>query len=261
MIFPEAIAALLANKQGRTNGIGMSGSEVIVYDDCVLKVEEANEHTGAAIAAMRWLENKVPATKVLHHEVADGKSWLLMSRVPGVMSCDPQYMKQPDVLISALAEGLKLLHSVDPAGCPKTQTLDDLLQEARYRVENGLVDLDNVEPETFSENGFRDPADLLSWLEQNKPESQLCLIHGDYSLPNVFLKNGGLSGFLDLGDAGIGEKWRDIALCYRSLRHNADGIYGGESYPDIHPDSLFDKLGIQPDWKQIRYHLLLDELF
>lgn len=26
-------------------------------------------------------------------------------------------------------------------------------------------------------------------------------------------------------------------------------------------DSLFDKLGVQPDWKQIRYHLLLDELF
>lgn len=261
MNYPAGIARYLNHKTGHIDHVGMSGSTVIVYDDCVLKIEPASERAVTTAAVMGWLEGRIPAAKVIHHEIEGGKSWLLMSRMPGVMSCDPEYMAQPEILISALADGLKMLQRTDTAGCPRIQTLDDLLAEARYRVENNLVNLDNVEPETFSDNGFRDPRQLLGWLETNKPESQLCLIHGDYSLPNVFLKGGKLIGFIDLDDSGIGEKWRDIALCYRSLRHNGAGSYGGQVYPNIDPASLFQKLGIEPDWRQIRWHLLLDELF
>ena len=59
----------------------------------------------------------------------------------------------------------------------------------------------------------------------------------------------------------IGDKWKDIALCHRSLKHNFDGTFGGKVYPDFNPDSLFDALGIEPDWEKIRYWILLDELF
>ena len=68
-------------------------------------------------------------------------------------------------------------------------------------------------------------------------------------------------GFIDLGRGGIGDKWNDIALCYRSLKHNFDGTYGGKVYEDFHPDMLFEKLGLEPDWDKIKYYLLLDELF
>ena len=64
-----------------------------------------------------------------------------------------------------------------------------------------------------------------------------------------------------LGDTGIGDKWRDIALCYRSLKHNFDGSYGGKVYPDFDPDMLFEALEIEPDWEKLRYYILLDELF
>lgn len=260
-MIPKPIQSLIAAKTGHTDNIGMSGSSVILYDDCVLKIEERNAHTESTVATMRWLEGKVPVPKVLCHEILDGKSYLLMSRVPGIMSCDASYLEQPDVLVSALADGLKLLWNTDTAGCPRTWMLEALLEEAKIRVAQGLVDLDNVEPETFSENGFRDPEHLLQWLLEHKPNSVPTLAHGDYCLPNVFLKDGKLSGFIDVGDMGLGEKWRDIALCYRSLRHNFNGTYGGKIYNAFHPDLLFKKLGIQPDWEQIRYHLLLDELF
>jgi kanamycin kinase/aminoglycoside 3'-phosphotransferase-3 len=74
------------------------------------------------------------------------------------------------------------------------------------------------------------------------------------------VKNGHFRGFIDVGDLGVGEKWRDIALCYRSLLHNADGTYG-PVYPNIAPDRLFSALGIAPDWEKVRYYRLLDELF
>lgn len=261
MIVPERIQHLVAEKTGHTDNIGMSGSSVTVYEDCVLKVENAAANTQTAIETMRWLESRIPSPKMIYHEISSGKSWLLMSRAPGIMSCDESYLEQPEVLVTALAEGMKLLWNTDTTGCPRLRTLDKLLEEAACRVAHGMVDLDNVEPETFGKDGFRNPAHLLQWLLENKPQSVPALAHGDYCLPNVFLKDGKLSGFIDVGDTGIGEKWRDIALCYRSLRHNFDGSYGGKIYKDFDPDSLFQKLEIQPDWEQIRYHLLLDELF
>ena len=76
----------------------------------------------------------------------------------------------------------------------------------------------------------------------------------------MFFKDGKVSGLIDLGNAGVADKWRDIALCYRSLRHNADGTFG-KYYSGIDPDDLFKELGIEPDWDKMRYYILLDELF
>lgn len=261
MNLPHAVRAHIEGKTGYTDEIGMSGSTITLFDDCVLKIEDVSPHTGETVAAMRWLESRIPSPKVLHHEIREGKSILLMSRVPGKMSCEEAYLSRPDVLTGALAEGLRLLWSVDYTACPRVRTLPYLLEEARYRVENGLVDLDNVEPETFGENGFRNPEALLKWLLEHPVPSVPALSHGDYCLPNVFLEGDRLSGFVDVGDAGIGEKWWDIALCYRSLRHNTNGTYGIAPVPGFDPMCLFDALGIEPDWEQIRYHLLLDELF
>jgi kanamycin kinase/aminoglycoside 3'-phosphotransferase-3 len=66
---------------------------------------------------------------------------------------------------------------------------------------------------------------------------------------------------IDLGDAGIADRWRDIALCWRSLRRNFDGSYGGMVYPDFNPDLLLEKLGIPVDREKLQYYILLDELF
>ena len=87
------------------------------------------------------------------------------------------------------------------------------------------------------------------------------LSHGDFCLPNIFINNDKISGFIDLGRIGIGDKWNDIALCYRSLKWNAQGRYGGNGYPKLNPDMLFDALEIEPNYEKIEYYTLLDELF
>lgn len=261
MSLPEPIQARIEGKTGHTDKIGMSGSSITLFDDCVLKIEDVTPYTEGTVALMGWLEQRIPTPKVLYHEIISGKSYLLMSRIPGRMSCNEVYLSHPQLLVRILAEGIHLLWNTDPTGCPRIRTLPHLLEEARYRVEQGLVDMENVEPETFGEKGFRDPHHLLQWLEAHPVPSVPVLTHGDYCLPNVFAREDRFSGFVDVGDGGIGEKWRDIALCYRSLRHNTDGSYGGPPIPDFDPMLLFQALGIEPDWDQIRYHLLLDELF
>lgn len=258
---PLTIEALIKGKTYTMDDIGMSGNQVLIFEDMVLKIETDVESVNNQVRLMQWLEGKLPVPRVLAYEVEEGKSYLLMSKINGKMSCDTYYLERPEVLVNALAEGLKMLWEVDVQDCPRIRDIDDELREARRRVERGLVDIDNVEPTTFCEGGFESPAHLLKWLEEKRPSLEPVFSHGDYCLPNVFLEDGKVQGFIDLGTAGVGDKWRDIALCYRSLKHNFDGTYGGKVYADFNPDMLFDKLGIEPDWNKIKYYLLLDELF
>lgn len=258
---PDNINRLTDGKSYTADNIGMSGSQVRIYDDSVLKIVNYRKENEDTVQVMRWLEGKIPVPKVICYESDLGHQYLLMSKVTGKMSCDEYYLERPQELLALLVKALKMLWSVDISDCPRNRNIDTELQEARYRVENNLVDLDNVEPTTFGEGGFKDPQALLEWLEENRPDYEPVLSHGDFCLPNIFIENGRISGFIDLGDTGIGDKWRDIALCYRSLRHNFDGSFGGKIYPDFHPEMLFDALGIEPNREKLRYYILLDELF
>ena len=258
---PGGIRRLVEGKPYRIDDTGMSGSQIMIFDDSVLKIAPCRGETDEVVRMMKWLEGKIPVPRVLWYEKDAERGYLLMSKVPGKMSCDKYYMERPRELLALLAGALRMLWSVDISGCPRNRDLDTELREAKYRVDSNMVNIDNTEPGTFGEGGFKDPRALLEWLEKNRPACEPVLSHGDFCLPNIFIENGKISGFIDLGDTGIGDRWRDIALCYRSLKHNFDGTYGGKVYPDFNPDMLFDALGIEPDREKLRYYILLDELF
>ena len=258
--FPKKIKEILKGKEYTADDIGKSHSLVRIYDDFVLKVEKERPKLAQMVEVMRWIEGKLPTPRVIATEVEDGYRYLLMSKVKGHMALDEYYLNRPEELVTLLADALKMLWSIDISDCPKTFDLAAELEEARYRVEHNLVNMDRVEPETFGEGGFKDPEELLQWLYDHQPEPDPVFAHGDFCLPNVFFEDGKVSGFIDLGDAGIADRWYDIALGYRSLKHNVDGTYG-KVYEGVDPDELFVKLGIKPDWDKIRYYILLDELF
>lgn len=261
LCIPIKIQTLINKKAYTIDNIGMSSNQVLIFDDMVLKIEDNSSSMTEQVHLMRWLEGKLPVPQVLAYEESEGKSYLLMSKICGKMSCDTYYLEHPQMLLEVLACGLRMLWEVDIKDCPRVRDLDVLLKEARRRVENNLVDFDDVEPTTFGEGNFENPKQLLRWLENNRPTSESVFSHGDYCLPNIFLENGKIKGFIDLDHAGIGDKWLDIALCYRSLKHNFNGTYGGKIYTDFNPDMLFEKLRIEPDWDKINYYILLDELF
>ena len=260
MELPESIFRILKDREFEINTVGLSDSQVICFDDAVLKIEAAWEETETASVMLRWIQGRIPAPRILAEESKSGINYLLMSRLPGKMSCDEEYMRDPRRLVKMLAKALDMLWAVDISDCPVDQGLGRKLRQAEYRVRNGLVDLEKVEPGTFGEGGFRDPEDLLRWLRENCPEERAVLSHGDFCLPNIFFMGEEIAGYIDLGRCGVADPYQDIALCYRSLCHNFEGRYG-RAYPGFDPAMFFEALGIEPDWEKIRYYTLMDELF
>lgn len=258
---PEFLKQELANENYTLDNIGMSDSQVLIFEDKVLKIQEKTVESENEVVLLRWLADKLPVPRVLHHTVENNRSYLLMSRVDGKMSCEKEYLEQPELLAKVLADGLKALWSVDITGCPVKSGIEEKLAIARIAVENNAVDVDDAEPGTFGTDGFESPKELLTWLENNRPAEEPVLSHGDYCLPNIFVKDGQLSAFIDIGRSGVADKWLDIAICYRSLKHNYDGTYTGEAYEGFRPELFFEELGIEPDWEKIKYYILLDELF
>lgn len=261
MTLPEMIRRSLRAGEYRREGIGMSGSAVLVYPDQVLKIQPDGPEAQNEVFMLRWLKDRLPVPAVEAWTVEDGTAYLLMERCEGRMACDTAYLDKPEELAALLANGLRALWAVDVRDCPSDQGLSQKLAQARYNVEHGLVDMGNVEPATFGPKGFRGPAHLLEWLESHRPAEEPVLSHGDCCLPNLFGVGERITGFIDLGRTGRADKWCDIALCCRSLGGNLAGRYGGRPRHDFDPKRLFDVLGMDMDEEKIRYYILLDELF
>jgi aminoglycoside phosphotransferase len=82
--------------------------------------------------------------------------------------------------------------------------------------------------------------------------------HGDYCLPNVLLVSDGaggfrVSGFVDCGNAGIADRYQDLALCARSVAGNLGPEW---------VSALFARYGLEhADETKLGYYQLLDEFF
>jgi len=259
MDFSLEIEKLLGDKTLHQERIGLSGASVWICDDFVLKAEPESPESRNAAGMMTWLEGKVSAPRLLNRVIQDGMDYQLMSRLPGTMACDPHWMRQPQLLAQKLAWALKELWQTDITDCPCDQSLDRKLQLAAGRVAAGSCDLENTDLTTYGPNGFDSPAQLLCWLQEHRPEPDPVLSHGDFCLPNILFHDDS-AGFIDLGRAGISDRYQDIALCWRSMRDNFNGHYG-PVYSGFYPELLFEALDMTPDWDRLHYYCLLDELF
>ncbi len=258
---PYEIKELIGGISYEIDSIGLSGSTVIMLDDMVLKIGKSGQAARNEISVMSWLDGKLPVPKVIYYAEEGGKSYLLMSRVSGLMGCERYYLERPDELKALIANTLKALWSIDISECPTSQSLDDDLRRAEDNVRCGMVNFEDVDKWLLADGGFTSFESLLKWLNRARPDIDPVLSHGDLSLPNMFFADSRLTGLIDLGDTGAGDRFRDVAIGLRSFKHNLEGRHGIKTFPDYDVCALFDELEIVPDADKIKYWLLLDELF
>ena len=258
--FPEALSDMLSGYAVTQNQTGRSSAEVYHCvkdsDSLYLKIQRANDGLRREFEIMSWLNGRLPVPKIRYFAEYGGRAYLLMETAVGHMTCDctADELRQPYAnTIGILARGLAMIQVVDINDCPFDNRLDKKLRSALRNIENGVVDMDDFE----AGNDFDTPLELYNYLVENRPAEELCFTHGDYCLPNVFIDGADVTGFIDLGRAGIADKWQDIALCVRSIGYNLRDCEGKEEYIDM----LLRYLGTEPDWDKINYYILLDELF
>ena len=151
--------------------------------------------------------------------------------------------------------GFATLHATNISACPFDQSRRVRVAAAEARVRAGLVREDDFDD---ARQG-RTAMDLYAELVGRSPASEdRTFTHGDYCLPNVVLMEDGaggfrVSGFVDCGNAGIADRYQDLALCARSVADN----FGDEW---VRP--LFARYGLDSvDQDKLAYYQLLDEFF
>ncbi len=260
MNIPNAIKRRIGFQKSVLDKVGCSDAQVLIFDDMVLKIQPDSNSAGNEHQMMRWLQGRLPVPEILEEAFVDGMRYLLMSRMPGRYLCDVSILDDQARLAELVAEGLRRLWSVNVTSCPANRTLDQKFREIEAGLRNGTINLDQAkQADTDGPGGFESPSQLYDWLVKHRPDEEKVLSHGDYCLPNIFCDEKGLTGYIDLGYAGIADKWVDIEKVLWSMWANSTGKFGGRRR-EFDRRLLFDALGMPPDEERLRYYSLLSEL-
>ena len=224
MNLPMIFDKYINQKHFHFDRIGKSNSSVYLFDDFVLKVQLSSIEAENELQMLQWLKDKIKVPDVIEHTIENGYSYILMAKCTGDMSCSEKYMTAPIKQAELLAEVLHQLWGVSIESCPCTWLLEKRLSWAEHNIASGYVNITNAQTDAFSCNGFKNPEELLHWLIENKPGETAVISHGDFCLPNIFINDEGLTGLIDLGKTGVADMWQDIALCFRSLSNNYNGM-------------------------------------
>jgi len=109
------------------------------------------------------------------------------------------------------------LHSLDYSDCPVQNHIEKYLAVAEKNKRNDTYDKSNF-PDSF---GYESAEQAWAVVEsQSYLLQRNTLLHGDYCLPNIILNNWNFSGFIDLGNGGVGDRHVDIFWAIWSLNHN-----------------------------------------
>jgi kanamycin kinase len=161
-------------------------------------------------ARMQWAKAHLPVPEVLDCGTDGTLDWLVTAGLPGRPVTDQQLTADPERLVALLARGLRRFHAAPVAACPFDFRLDTALAHAQARVQGGLVDPDQ---DFHPEHRHLTPIAALAELERLRPDAEdLVVCHGDYCPPNILIADGEITGFVDLGELGVADRWWDLAI-------------------------------------------------
>lgn len=256
---PASLAERVAGYRWVRDRIGESGGAVYRLSGKANAPDLFLKHGQGAVAddvvdemvRLRWLADKLPVPRLIGSVVAEDDAWLLTTALAGDTAWQllDRAPAQQEQVVDALAALLRTLHAIPVAACPYDAGMAHRAWLARRRIDAGLVDV-----EDFDEARAGCSAEQV-WdaLQRHVPLTPDPVVtHGDFSLDNILLQDGRITGCIDLGRVGVADRYQDLAILAANLAEFGAAL----------PDRLFARYGIDaPDAAKIEAHLLLDELF
>jgi aminoglycoside phosphotransferase len=197
-----------------------------------------------------WLEGKFPIPKIIFYEQLGDFEFLCLTELQG-KTLEYYFDKiETEKIVKQYAKSLKRLHSIKIDKNALVQDLELKILKAKFNLENELVDFSELQ----TENKTCSPNELFTKLLSLKPSDyELVFTHGDYCFDNIIFDNDNLSGFIDIGNGGIADKYQDIALAVRNIQDNFS--------LDI-VEIFYKVYGLdKPNKNKIEFYILLDEFF
>ena len=160
---------------------------------------------------MRWARPYLPVPEVID-EGSDGEvDWLVTRALAGLDASRHPLSAEPARLVPMLARGHAAFHAAAPVdGCPFDFRAATAIAHVRRRVRDGITKPTDLHPE----DAHLTVSGAIRELEQLAPETEdLVVCHGDYCMPNVLLdETGTFTGYVDLGELGVADRWWDVAV-------------------------------------------------
>jgi len=253
---PDEIGRLVHGVNCARVGLGCSSAAVYRFDNglylktVVRSIED--EVFGTLEGEARRLEalkERVPVPQLRLFVQDNSRDYLLMTELVGEHAAAKVTHGEVSGAVAAVAAGCRLFHHAEVQGFPIVEDVSTLLEQAKRRVELGLVDTADLDEERVG----RSPEDLLEELFRVAPAgNDAVLTHGDLCLPNVIVHGSELVGFVDVGRAAVSDRWRDLALCMRSVEANWGRKWCSE---------LLRLCGVERHEGKLHFYTLLDEFF
>lgn len=205
----------------------------------------------AEMARLDWMAGRlcVPFVRlfVRSHEQAH----LLTTAIPG-RTAYYYLVTNPDrriETVEAIANFLSLVHALPLVECPFHAGHHLRLAEARQNIDGGLVSTDDFDDDHEGWTAEQVWTEMMTTLP---PSFERVVTHGDFSLGNLLIEDGAVSGCIDVGRAGVADPYQDLAILWQNLKE-----FGADLQ-----QRLWQTYGItEPDEAKIRFHLCLDEFF
>lgn len=256
---PPALTAMLADHDWALDQVGESGATIHHVSargagpDLYLKHGQASvaDDIEREMTRMRWLAPYLPVPELVQYHRTPDEAWLVTTALPGRTAW--QWLEEDasnaPAIIDALADFLRRFHAIAIDDCPFDSGHRLRLAQARMRIIAGAVDTDDFDE---ARQGWTADQvwDALQALLPLPPAS--VVTHGDFSLDNLLIQDGVVTGCIDLGRVGIADPYQDIAIMWNCLKDFGSRLQ----------DRFLARYG-QPiaDQKRLDFHLLLDELF
>ncbi len=193
------------------------------------------------------LQTEASLTKYFHKKglgsevidyYSDEKDFLLTAAVKGEDCTFEKYLSEPLRLAELLGETLRNLHETDASDCPVNNRIKSYVSLAEHNYKTGNFDRSHF-PDSF---GYASPEEAYAAAMAGKTALKNdVLIHGDYCLPNIMLDNFRFSGFIDLGNGGIGDRHIDIFWGLWSLEFNLKTDKYADAFLSAYGRELIDK--------------------
>ncbi|MFZ3003128.1 MAG: APH(3') family aminoglycoside O-phosphotransferase [Undibacterium umbellatum] len=197
--------------------------------------------------ALQWLSGRIGVPELMAVVDNEYGEAMITRAVPGKPLSARIEAGQP--VSHIFLEALRQLQGIPIKDCPLHAGAAIRLKELEYLVSKGLHDQEYVLDQW---PGLHDEQDLLRQLHATMPEEDLVFAHGDLGDSNLFVDANDQLYFIDLGRAGIADRWMDIAFAHRNLREDVSGKVA---------DEFLKSLPFVDEPAKREFFMQLDELF